>query len=104
MGDVEIDRHALEGAKRALDRAALSYRLGAEEAWQRDTGIGDPCGRTLLRVMAENAVGATLMRVRSENEDALAVSAQLADILESFTELDVSLSADWDRDYAADLA
>ncbi|WP_127819442.1 hypothetical protein [Microbacterium sp. CPCC 204701] len=104
MGDVEIDRHALESAKMVLDQALLSYRMRAEDAWRRDTGIGDPCGRTLLRVMAENAIGAALMRARSEDEDAVAVSARLLDILESFTELDVSLSADWDRGYVADLA
>jgi len=104
VGDVEIDRHELASANMTLDQALLSYRMRAEDAWRRDTGIGDPCGRTLLRVMAENAVGAALMRVRSEDEDAVAVSAQLLDILESFTQLDVSLTAGWDRDYVADLA
>lgn len=104
MGDVEIDRYALESAKMTLDQALLNYRAKAEDAWRRDTGIGDPCGRTLLRVMVENAVGAALMRVTAEDEDAIVVSAQLLDILDSFTELDVSLSADWDRDYVADLA
>jgi hypothetical protein len=54
--------------------------------------------------MTENAVGAALMRVTGEDEDAVAVSAQLLDILDSFTELDVSLSDGWDRDYVADLA
>lgn len=104
MGDVEIDRYALESAKMTLDQALLEYRMKAEDAWRRDTGIGDPCGRPLLRVMAENAVGAALMRVRGEDEDAVTVSAQLLDILESFTELDVSLSGGWDRDYVADLS
>ena len=104
MGDVEIDRYALESAKLVLDQALLNYRAKAEDAWRRDTGIGDPCGRTLLRVMVENAVGAALMRVTAEDDDAIVVSAQLLDILDSFTELDVSLSADWDRDYVADLA
>ncbi|MCP2635285.1 hypothetical protein K0817_001725 [Microbacterium sp. HD4P20] len=104
MGDVEIDRYALESAKATLDQALLAYRMKAEDAWRRDTGIGDPCGRTLLRVMTENAVGAALMRVTAEDEDAVAVSAELLDILGSFTELDVSLSDGWDRDYVADLA
>lgn len=104
MGDVEIDRYALESAKLVLDQALLSYRMMAEDAWRRDTGIGDPCGRTLLRVLAEDAIGAALMRVRSEDEDAVAVSAQLFDILQSFRALDVSLSARWDRGYVADLA
>ena len=104
MADVEIDRLALESAKAVLDRALMGYRTKAEDAWRRDTGVGDPCGRTLLRVMLENAVGAALMRVRSENDDAAAVSAQLLGILDSFTTLDLSLSEEWDRGFVADLA
>jgi hypothetical protein len=104
MGDVEIDRRALEGAKLVLDQALLNCRLQAEDAWRRDTGIGDPCGRTLLRVMVENAIGAALMRLRAEDEDAVAVSTQLLTILQSFTELDVSLTAGWDRGYVTDLS
>lgn len=104
MGDVEIDRFALENAKAVLDLALLNYRMKAEDAWRRDTGVGDPCGRTLLRVMLENAVGAALVRVRSEDDDAAAVSAQLLGILDSFTTLDVSLSEEWDRDFVADLS
>ena len=104
MGDVEIDRSALENAKMVLDQALLSYRMQAEDAWRRDTGIGDPCGRTLLRVTAENAIGAALMRVTTEDADAAAVSAQLLSILQAFTELDVSLTADWDREYVAHLS
>lgn len=104
MGDVEIDRFALESAKMLLDQSLLQYRMRAEDTWRRDTGIGDPCGRTLLRVMVENAIGSALMRVRAEDDDAVVVSAQLTNIVESFDALDVSLGEGWDRDYVADLS
>ena len=104
MGDVEIDRQALESAKMVLDQSLLMYRMQAEDAWRRDTGIGNPCGRTLLRVMAENAIGAALTRVQAEDADAVAVSTQLVSIIDAFTELDVSLTAKWDREYVTDLS
>jgi hypothetical protein len=55
VGDVEIDRYALESAKMTLDQALLEYRMKAEDAWRRDTGIGDPCGRDALRDLADDA-------------------------------------------------
>lgn len=102
--DVQIDRQALEQAKLLLDQAMGSYRAYAEDTWRRDTGVDNPCGRTLLRVALENAIGAALMRTRVETDAGVALSAQLQTILDSFDALDVSLGSGWDRDYVADLS
>lgn len=102
--DIEIDRTALEQAKLVLDSAIGSYRMYAEDTWQRDTGVDNPCGRTHLRVALENAVGAALMRTRVETDAGLGLSTQLQLILDSFASLDVSLGSGWDRDYVSDLS
>lgn len=104
MNDVAIDRSALEQAKLVLDAAIGNYSVYAEDTWRRDTGIGDPCGRTHLRVALENTLGAALARIRSDVDDAHALAAGLQSVLDAFTELDASLGKGWNRDYVADLS
>ncbi|MET0812927.1 MAG: hypothetical protein ABWY03_07720 [Microbacterium sp.] len=102
MGDdVAIDRSELAQAKFFLDSSIGGYSVHAEDGWARDTGIGNPCGRVHLRVALENALGAVLMRVRTEVEDGLDLSTGLQTVIDSFAELDASLGRGWDRDYDA---
>jgi len=102
--DVDIDRAQLEQAALILDGALGGYRAHIEDTWRRDTGVGDPCGRTLLRVMLENAIGAALVRARTETDDGLQLGEQLRTIVDSFASLDASLGDGWDADYVADLS
>lgn len=102
--DVAVDRSALERARLLLDGSLGLYRAYAEDTWRRDTGVANPCGRTLLRVALEDAVGAALTRVRVETDAGVRLSGQLQTILDSFADLDVSLGSGWDRDYVSDLS
>lgn len=102
--DVEVDRAALEHAAWVLGDALSRCRMHLEDAWRRDTGVENPCGRTQLRVMLEDAIGGALMSARADLDDGFATTEQLQEIGRSFAELDASLGTGWDRDYAADLA
>jgi len=102
--DVAIDRTALEQAKIILGASIGQYGLYAEDTWRRDTGIGNPCGRTLLRVALENALGEALMRVRGDVADGDELAAGLQTVLDAFADLDATLGRGWNRDDVADLA
>lgn len=102
--DVEVDRAALEHAAWVLGDALARCRMHLEDAWRRDTGVANPCGRTQLRVMLEDAIGGALMSARAGLDDGVATTAQLLEISRSFAELDASLGTGWDREDAAHLA
>lgn len=106
MSDVEVDRTALEAAFLALTSSLGDYGMHAEDAWRRETGVGNPAGRTNLRVALEGAIGDVAVHVRNERDAGFAVRDRLEAILEQFTALDVSMGIDgspgsgWDRDFA----
>lgn len=102
--DVEIDRSSLEHAILVLANALGRCGAGLEDAWRRDTGVENPCGRTQLRVMLENAIGRALMSSRTQIDDGLATTDRLHEIRRSFAALDASLGTGRDREHAADLA
>lgn len=102
--DVEVDRAALEHAGWVLEDALGRYRAHLEDAWRRDTGVEDPCGRTQLRVLLEDAIGGALMAARAQVDAGVAVTDRLRTIGASFSDLDASLGAGWQRDYVTDLA
>lgn len=101
--DVAIDRTALAQARFFVEGAIGRYGLYAEDAWARDTGIENPCGRVHLRVALENALGAVLMRVRAEIEDGNGLATGLQTVIDSFEELDASLGRGWNREDVAGL-
>lgn len=102
MTDVAIDKAELEGAIITVDALLGKYVSYANDLWARDTGIGNPAGRTVLRVMLENALGEAALEVRDQHLSGVAISDRLRSINESFDALDVSLGAGWDDDYVAD--
>lgn len=102
--DVAIDRAALEQAKIVLGSSMGQYGLYAEDTWRRDTGIGNPCGRTLLRVALENALGEALMRVRGHVDEGGELASGLQTVLDSFADLDATLGEGWNRDDVADFS
>lgn len=97
MSDVDVDRAALQGAALTVSTATMSYHGSAVSAWVAETGVGNPCGRTSLRVMLENAIGAIRMDARTHAVSALEVQQRLVDIVQAFDDLDVALGAGWDR-------
>lgn len=104
MSDVEIDKAALEGAILQIDYSIGTYVVYARDIWGRDTGVGNPVGRTSLRVMLENALGQASMEAQAQHLDGIAIGDLLRSINDSFEELDVSLGNGWDADYVADFA
>lgn len=101
--DVAIDQTALEQAIVVTESELGTYSAYANDLWRRDTGVGNPVGRTALRVMLESAMGQALMRIQAETEAGLGVTGRLREVVTSFEELDASLSSGWDVDYVADL-
>lgn len=104
MADVEIDKQALEGAIVQIGSAIGEYVMYANDIAARDTGVGNPVGRTGLRVMLENALGQAMLEARAQHLASIGISDRLMRINESFEDLDVSLSSGWDIDYVADFA
>ncbi|UPL14641.1 hypothetical protein KV396_09185 [Microbacterium galbinum] len=104
MSDVEIDKAALEGAILQIDLSIGNYVMYANDIWARDTGVGNPVGRTSLRVMLENALGQASMEAKAQHLDGIAIGDRLKSINDSFDDLDVSLGAGWDSDYVADFS
>ena len=104
MSDVEIDKSALEGAIINVDSTIADYVSYANDIWARDTGVGDPVGRTSLRVMLENVLGQASLEARAQHLSAVAISSRLGDINLSFEALDVSMGEGWDADYVADFS
>ncbi|WP_022889407.1 hypothetical protein [Agromyces italicus] len=104
MTDVAIEKAALEGAIINVDATLGQYVAYANDLWARDTGVGNPVGRTALRVMLENALGQAALEVRDHHASGVAISGRLREINESFDALDVSLGAGWDDDSVADFA
>lgn len=104
MSDVEIDKAALEGAIINVGATMGNYVVYANDIWARDTGVGNPAGRTALRVMLENVLGQASLEARSHHESSIGITQRLATINDSFEDLDVSMGAGWDADYVADFA
>ncbi|HWS50509.1 MAG TPA: hypothetical protein VN241_05825 [Microbacterium sp.] len=104
MSDVEIDKAALEGAIANITLSLGTYVVYANDIWARDTGVGNPAGRTGLRVMLENALGQATLEARAHHLAGTAIADRLQSINDSFTELDVSMTSGWDAHYVADLA
>jgi len=102
--DVAIDKAAIAGAIINVESLLGRYVAYANDLWTRDTGVGNPVGRTALRVMLENALGQATLEVRDQHLSGIAISDRLRTINESFEELDVSLGTAWDDDYVADFA
>lgn len=97
MGDVEIDRAALQSAGMSVGLSTMAYHGGAATTWAGDTGVENPCGRTTLRVMLENAIGAARMTVRAQSGRSVALQQHLVEIVDAFDELDASLGTGWNR-------
>lgn len=104
MSDVEIDKQALEGAILQIGSFVGDYVVYANDIAARDTGVGNPVGRTSLRVMLENALGQAMLDARAQHLAAVGITDRLMAINESFEDLDVSLGSGWDVDYVADLS
>jgi hypothetical protein len=104
MSDVEIDKQALEGAILQIGLSVGDYVVYANDIAARDTGVGNPVGRTGLRVMLENALGQAMLEARAQHLAGIGITDRLTAISESFEDLDVSLGNGWDVDYVADLS
>lgn len=104
MSDVEIDKQALEGAILQIGMSVGEYVMYANDIAARDTGVGNPVGRTGLRVMLENALGRAMLEARAQHLAGIGITDRLTSINGSFEDLDVSLSSGWDADYVADLS
>lgn len=104
MSDVEIDKRALEGAVLQISFSVGDYVMYANDIAARDTGVGNPAGRTGLRVMLENALGQAMLEARAQHLAGIGITDRLTSINESFEDLDVSLGSGWDVDYVADLS
>lgn len=104
MSDVEIDKQALEGAILQIGMSMGDYVVYANDIAARDTGVGNPVGRTGLRVMLENVLGQAMLEARAQDLAGIGITDRLTDINASFEDLDVSLGTGWDRDYVADLS
>lgn len=104
MSDVEIDKLALEGAILLIDSSMGNYVSYANDIWQRDTGVGNPAGRTSLRVMLESVLGEASLDARAQHLAGIGITDRLKQINDSFTDLDVSMGKGWDDDYVTDLA
>lgn len=103
MNDIEIDKQALQGARLQISDFLGTYAIYAGDLPIHETGVGNPCGRTGLRVALEGALGQAGFDVQAQYVDGLGIVERLAAIDESFEELDVSLGSGWDVDYVADL-
>lgn len=95
---VQVDQEALDYARYLLEDSYLRFQACAEES-AAETGVGDPVGRTELRVTLENAVGEVVRHVRRHRRSAEGVGVLLVDIVTRFAELDASLGKGWDADY-----
>ncbi|MGV8883281.1 MAG: hypothetical protein ACOH19_14125 [Rhodoglobus sp.] len=104
MSDIMIDKLALENAVLRIDYSTEQYAYYAENIWARDTGVGNPVGRTNLRVMLESVIGEAILDARAQRLVGTGICDRLTSIDDSFVELDVSLGKGWDDDYVADLA
>lgn len=104
MSDVEIDKAALEGAIVQIAANVGDYTAYATDVAVRDTGVGNPIGRTGLRVMLENALGQAMLEARAQQLTGVGITDRLSGINSSFTDLDVRMSSGWDADYVADFA
>ncbi|MGW9158920.1 MULTISPECIES: hypothetical protein [unclassified Microbacterium] len=104
MSDVEIDKQALEGAILQIGQSVGDYVTYANDVAARDTGVGNPVGRTGLRVMLENALGQAMLEARAQHLAGIGITDRLTTINASFEDLDVSLGSGWDADYVSDLS
>lgn len=104
MSDVEIDKRALEGAIQQINYSVGQYGMYSNDIAARDTGIGNPAGRSGLRVMLENALGQAMFEARAQHFVGAGITGRLVSINASFEDLDVSLGSGWDPDYVSDFS